>query len=96
MKLKKLLSVGLAMSIAMASLVGCSSTKEQGENVKSEVVSQENKIFEVLKQAGGADWGMPNPYQHNSRGPGNEANYLMQKFMRATIGTNNVDHCARV
>jgi formate dehydrogenase alpha subunit len=25
----------------------------------------------------------------------NEENYLMQKFMRAAIGTNNVDHCAR-
>ncbi len=26
----------------------------------------------------------------------NEANYLLQKFARATIGTNNVDHCARL
>ncbi|ABC76957.1 formate dehydrogenase, iron-sulfur subunit [Syntrophus aciditrophicus SB] len=26
----------------------------------------------------------------------NEDNYLMQKFMRAAIGTNNVDHCARL
>ena len=26
----------------------------------------------------------------------NEENYLFQKFMRAAIGTNNVDHCARV
>jgi len=25
----------------------------------------------------------------------NEENYLFQKFMRATIGTNNIDHCAR-
>ncbi len=25
----------------------------------------------------------------------NEDNYIMQKFMRAVIGTNNVDHCAR-
>lgn len=25
----------------------------------------------------------------------NEENYLFQKFMRATIGTHNVDHCAR-
>nr|EQB29053.1 NADH-quinone oxidoreductase subunit G 2 [Sporomusa ovata DSM 2662] len=25
----------------------------------------------------------------------NEDNYIMQKFMRAAIGTNNVDHCAR-
>lgn len=26
----------------------------------------------------------------------NEENYLMQKFMRTTIGTNNIDHCARL
>jgi len=26
----------------------------------------------------------------------NEDNYIFQKFMRATIGTNNVDHCARL
>jgi len=26
----------------------------------------------------------------------NEENYLMQKFMRAVLGTNHVDHCARL
>ena len=26
----------------------------------------------------------------------NEENYLAQKFTRAVIGTNNVDHCARL
>jgi len=26
----------------------------------------------------------------------NEENYLFQKFMRTVIGTNNVDHCARL
>ncbi len=26
----------------------------------------------------------------------NEANYIMQKFVRACLGTNNVDHCARL
>ena len=26
----------------------------------------------------------------------NEENYLGQKFARAVIGTNNVDHCARL
>ena len=31
-----------------------------------------------------------------ARGPGNEANYVTQKFARAVIGTNNVDCCARV
>jgi formate dehydrogenase major subunit len=32
----------------------------------------------------------------SSRGTGNETNYVMQKFARAVIGTNNVDCCARV
>ena len=32
----------------------------------------------------------------SARGPGNEPNYLMEKFVRAAIGTNNVDHCARI
>ena len=26
----------------------------------------------------------------------NEENYLLQKFVRAAVGTNNVDHCARL
>ncbi len=26
----------------------------------------------------------------------NEENYIMQKFIRAVIGTNNIDHCARL
>lgn len=31
----------------------------------------------------------------SSRGPGNEANFVMQKFTRACLGTNNIDNCAR-
>ena len=32
----------------------------------------------------------------SSRSTGNETNYVMQKFARAAVGTNNVDCCARV
>ena len=32
----------------------------------------------------------------SSRATGNETNYIMQKFARAAVGTNNVDCCARV
>lgn len=32
----------------------------------------------------------------SSRGGGNEANFVMQKFTRACLKTNNVDNCARV
>ena len=26
----------------------------------------------------------------------NEENYVIQKFTRAVMGTNNIDHCARL
>lgn len=26
----------------------------------------------------------------------NEENYLIQKFVRVAMGTNNIDHCARL
>jgi predicted molibdopterin-dependent oxidoreductase YjgC len=26
----------------------------------------------------------------------NEENYVIQKFARAVLGTNNIDHCARL
>lgn len=32
----------------------------------------------------------------SSRGCGNEANFVMQKFARAVVGTNNIDNCARI
>ena len=32
----------------------------------------------------------------SSRGPGNEVNFVMQKFARAVLGNNNIDCCARV
>lgn len=32
----------------------------------------------------------------SSRGTGNETNFVMQKFVRAVLGNNNVDCCARV
>ena len=32
----------------------------------------------------------------SARGPGNEGAYIPPKFMRAVVGTNNVDHCARI
>ena len=46
------------------------------------------------------DQGQERPGQPGGTGLGaritNEENYLLQKFARAVIGTNNVDHCARL
>lgn len=50
------------------------------------------KLKEIKSRHGGADMiaGMA------SARCTNEDNYVFQKFMRCVIGTNNVDHCARI
>ncbi len=50
-----------------------------------------NKLFE-LRQNYGAD----SIAALSSAKCTNEDNYVMQKFVRAVIGTNNIDHCARL
>ncbi|WP_392560564.1 formate dehydrogenase subunit alpha [Orbus mooreae] len=49
--------------------------------------------FAQIKQQNGPDAIM---LTGSSRGTGNETNYVMQKFARTAIGTNNIDCCARV
>lgn len=49
--------------------------------------------FAEIKQQHGPDAIM---LTGSSRGTGNETNYVMQKFARGVIGTNNIDCCARV
>ena len=48
--------------------------------------------FTAIKEKNGAD----SIAGFSSARCTNEENYLFQKFMRAVIGTNNVDHCARL
>ena len=50
------------------------------------------KLIEI-KDKYGADSIMGTGYSGGHR---NETNYVIPKFMRAVIGTNNVDNCARV
>ena len=50
-----------------------------------------NKLEKIIKDSGSDSIAGIS----SSRCP-NEENYLMQKFMRAVIGTNNIDCCARV
>lgn len=59
----------------------------------AEAISYTAKRLTEIKQKYGPDSIMGTG---SARGAGNEANYIMQKFMRACIGTNNVDHCARI
>jgi len=50
------------------------------------------KKFALIKKNHGAD----SLAGLSSARCSNEENYVFQKFMRAVIGTNNVDHCARL
>ena len=58
-----------------------------------EAISFASTKLKAIKEKHGPDAIM---VSGSSRGPGNEANYVMQKFARAAVGTNNVDCCARV
>ena len=58
-----------------------------------EAISFASSKLKAIKEKHGPDAIM---ISGSSRGPGNEANYVMQKFARAAVGTNNVDCCARV
>jgi predicted molibdopterin-dependent oxidoreductase YjgC len=57
-----------------------------------EAIEQVAKNFSKIKKKHGSD----SIAGLSSAKCTNEENYLMQKFMRAVIGTNNVDHCARL
>lgn len=50
-----------------------------------------HRIVETVKQHGGDAIGT----FCSAKAP-NEDNYIFQKFVRAVLGTNNVDHCARL
>ena len=49
------------------------------------------KFLEIKSESGGDSLAMLSSAKCT-----NEENYLMQKFARAALGTNNVDHCARL
>ena len=50
------------------------------------------KKFSEIKKESGSD----SLAGLSSAKSGNEDNYIMQKFIRSIVGTNNVDHCARL
>ncbi|WP_409307368.1 formate dehydrogenase subunit alpha [Pectobacterium sp. B1J-3] len=58
-----------------------------------EAIEFASSRLRAIKEKYGADAIM---HTGSSRGPGNETNYVMQKFARAVTGNNNVDCCARV
>lgn len=70
------------------------SRDEQFQEVSwDEAIGYAAKRMREIKEKYGPDAIM---HTGSARGPGNEANYVMQKYVRAAVGTNNIDHCARI
>lgn len=70
--------------------------KRNGEFEKAswdEAISYVAERLTSIKEKYGPDSIM---FAGSARGPGNESNYAFQKFARCAVGTNNIDHCARV
>ena len=68
------------------------------ENGKFRETSWEEALDLVAKRLGEvkANYGPDALAGLSSAKTTNEDNYIMQKFVRAVLGTNNVDHCARL
>lgn len=68
--MKKLIT--LLMITVLLFTTACGNTdnkKDEGNNNQNTEKNVQEKV-ETLKLEGGVDWGYPNPYKHNSRGPG--------------------------
>jgi formate dehydrogenase major subunit/formate dehydrogenase alpha subunit len=81
-------------------LEGSGNQKSKIKNLKSDWVDVDwdtaysivaRKLIEVKQQSGADSIGILASAKCT-----NEENYLMQKFARQVIGTNNIDHCARL
>ncbi|KKR32771.1 MAG: Formate dehydrogenase, alpha subunit [Candidatus Gottesmanbacteria bacterium GW2011_GWC2_39_8] len=69
--------------------------KEKGSFIKASwdkaLGKVSDELIELIKKYGPDSIGL-----FSSAKATNEENYLMMKFARAAIGTNNIDHCARL
>ena len=78
MKKRKLFSLLLIICLALSLLGGCQSHvnapeaagEESGGEAGSSGGPESSYRVDTLKLAGGTDWGVPSPYLHVSRGPG--------------------------
>jgi formate dehydrogenase alpha subunit len=77
-------------------------TREAGHNGKVQEIFREASWDEALELAANRllelkqNYGPDSIAAMSSAKSTNEDNYVMQKFVRAVIGTNNIDHCARL
>lgn len=72
-------------------LIRNSSGKFEKVSWKKAIAFASGKLVEIIKKYGPDSIGIL-----SSAKVTNEENFLMSKFARAAIGTNNIDHCARL
>ena len=65
--------------------------RKEGQLVEASWDEALNLVAEKLKKYSGDEVGVV-----SSAKATNEDNYVMQKFTRAVLGTNSIDHCARL
>ena len=70
--MKRMLALLLTLTLALGLLAGCGGAPEAAvtPTAPSESGSASGRRVETLRLEGGTDWGVPNPYLHQSRGPG--------------------------
>ncbi len=77
-------------------------TRQAGHNGRIQEIFREASWDEALELAAHRlqelkrDYGPDSIAAMSSAKCTNEDNYVMQKFIRAALGTNNIDHCARL
>lgn len=74
-KIKRAFLSLLMVIIMVLALVGCGGQGSKADNVGDDKINAEGSkakgyIVETLKLEGGTDWGTPNPFLNESRGPG--------------------------
>ncbi len=98
-KAKRYLSLALALLLMLAMFVGCGTNKSTQDNTPSEKNEPSSKPqtatqVDSLKLEGGTDWGVPNPFMHASRGPGNAKKDLVYASLLEQNETEDVSWLA--
>ena len=84
---KSLLSI-ILMLIMMITSFGCSNNTNKTTNNKNN--KDDGYLVNTLKEEGGTDWGVPNPFLHESRGPGTGKMKLVYGSLLEQDETGNV------
>ena len=86
----KATSIILILTIILLT-IGCQSKDDNSPIIKTD----DKYSIDTLKIEGGKDWGIPNPYLHTSRGPGNAKKNLVYASLLEKDETHDVPWLAK-